>query len=383
MIRLPRPKLISQARALDNVIEQLQDVSLLAVDTESNSMFVYQEQVCLIQLSARRNLTGEGEILDFIIDPLALPDVSVLDELFANPAVEKIFHAADYDITCMKRDFGFEFVNIFDTYFAAQTLGWTRVGLSPLLEEHFGVILDKRFQQAEWHHRPLSTEKLQYAQMDTHFLPALRDIQLAALQRSGYLEEAQEGFRELASLPAADRSFDPDGFWRLKGAYLLTGSSLAILRELYLWREQTAQKRDVPSNKVLSDSALVDIAMTAPASTSALQRISGVTKQIVKREGKAILDAVAHGKNQPPPRRHSQSRTAPDVIARYEALHTWRKKKALSRGVESNVILSKNALWVLAMRHPTTDEELAVIQEIGPHRRAKYGNELLNLLKGV
>ncbi|GIK63094.1 MAG: ribonuclease D [Chloroflexota bacterium] len=379
MIRLPRPKLISQARALKSVIEQLQDISLLAVDTESNSMFVYQEQVCLIQLSARQ----EEQILDFIIDPLAIPDVSVLGELFANPAIEKVFHAADYDITCMKRDFGFEFVNIFDTYFAAQTLGWTRVGLSSLLEEHFSVALDKRFQQAEWHHRPLSLEELQYAQMDTHFLPALRDIQLNELQRSGYLEEAQEGFRELASLPATDRSFDPEGFWRLKGAYLLTGSSLAILRQLYLWREKTAQKRDIPSNKVMPDSTLVDIATTCPLSASALQRIPGITRQTVKRDGKAILETVARGKNEIPPRRHPQSRTSPEVIARYEALHTWRKEKALSRGVESNVILSKNALWVLALRHPKTDEELAVIQEIGPHRRAKYGNELLNLLKGV
>lgn len=379
MIRLPRPKLISQARALKNVIEQLQDISLLAVDTESNSMFVYQEQVCLIQLSARR----ETEILDFIIDPLAIPDVSALGELFANPVIEKVFHAADYDITCMKRDFGFEFVNIFDTYFAAQTLGWTRVGLSSLLEEHFSVALDKRFQQAEWHQRPLSHEELQYAQMDTHFLPALRDIQLNELQRFSYLEEAQEGFRELASLPATDRSFDPDGFWRLKGAYLLTGSSLAILRQLYLWREKTAQKRDIPSTKVISDSTLVDIATICPLSTSALQRISGITRQTLKRDGKAILETVARGKNEIPPRRNPQSRTSPEVIARYEALHTWRKEKALSRGVESNVILSKNALWVLALRHPKTDEELAVIQEIGPHRRAKYGNELLNLLKGI
>ncbi|KAB2858122.1 MAG: hypothetical protein F9K46_12205, partial [Anaerolineae bacterium] len=85
MTRLPRPKFINQARALDNVIEQLQDVSLLAIDTESNSMFVYQEQVCLIQLSARRETNGKAHILDFIIDPLAMDDVSALGELFANP----------------------------------------------------------------------------------------------------------------------------------------------------------------------------------------------------------------------------------------------------------------------------------------------------------
>ncbi|MBI5928439.1 MAG: HRDC domain-containing protein [Chloroflexi bacterium] len=383
MTRLPRPKLISQARALKNLVEQLRDIPLLAVDTESNSMFVYQEQVCLIQLSARHIGNKETEILDFIIDPLAVSDLSALGELFANPAIEKVFHAADYDISCMKRDFGFEFVNIFDTYFAAQTLGWPKVGLSSLLEEHFGVLLDKRFQQSEWHHRPLSAEELQYAQMDTHYLPALRDIQLSALQQAGYLEEAQEGFRELVDLPAADRSFDPDGFWRLKGAYLLEGPTLAVLRELYLWREKTAQKRDVPAYKIIQDSTLVDLASAAPSSPVALQKIRGITKQVANRDGKGILNAIDRGRKETPPRRNPQNRSAPEVIARYEVLHTWRKEKALARGVESNVILSKNALWVLALRHPKTLEELAVIEEIGPHRRAKYGNELLSLLKGV
>lgn len=383
MIQLPHPTFINQARALKNLVAQLGDISVLAVDTEANSMFVYREQVCLIQLSIRRAADGNAQILDYIIDPLMISDVSPLGEVFANPAVEKVFHAADYDITSMKRDFGFEFVNIFDTYFAAQTLGWQRVGLSSLLEEHFGVVLDKRFQQAEWHHRPLATEELQYAQMDTHFLPALRDIQLAALQRAGHWEEAQEGFAELANLPASENVFDPEGFWRLKGATLLDGSALAILRELYLWREKTAQRRDVPINKIMQDSTLVDLAAAAPSSTTALQRVPGITRQMVSRDGTGILKAIAYGKRGAAPRRTPHTRTAPDVIARYEALHTWRKEKALSRGVESNVILSKNALWVLALRYPRTAEELDVIQEIGPYRRAKYGNEILNLLKGV
>jgi ribonuclease D len=383
MIRLPRPKFISQARALQNVVEQFRGIPLLAVDTESNSMFVYQEQVCLIQLTGRREENGEMQLYDYIIDPLVIPDISALGELFADPSTEKIFHAADYDIMGMKRDFGFQFANIFDTYFAAQTLGWPRVGLSSLLEENFGVQLDKRFQQAEWHRRPLSQEALQYAQMDTHFLPALRDIQLKALQDAGHWEEAQEGFGELEHLPSAEKAFDPDGFWRIKGAYLLDGHILAILRELYLWREKVAVKRDVPAFKVMQDSTLVDLATSAPTNMTYLQKIRGITRQMLNRDGRGILMAIEKGKKEQPPRRNHQPRSDPNIIARYDVLHQWRKEKALARGVESNVILSRGALWALALKHPKTDDELAVIHEIGPYRREKYGKELLNLLKGI
>src|SRR5690606_21288536 len=111
----------------------------VGVDTESNSLFAYRERVCLIQFSTPTQ--------DFIVDPLALGDLSGLAPLFANPAQQKVFHAAEYDIICLKRDYGFQFANLFDTMVAARTLGWPQLGLAAILENHFGVKMNKRFQR--------------------------------------------------------------------------------------------------------------------------------------------------------------------------------------------------------------------------------------------
>jgi ribonuclease D len=375
-----KPRLIRTTNALITLVNQLHDVPLLAVDTESNSLFAYKEQVCLIQLSARHNGRTVTAIQDYIVDPLAVDDLSSLGELFVDPDIEIIFHAAEYDIMCLKRDFGFEFANIFDTYIAAQTLGWPRVGLNALLNEHFNVRLDKRFQQADWSKRPLSGEQCHYAQMDTHFLPALRDILLRTLSRNGCFEEAREAFDELVHLPAAEKAFDPEGFWYVKGANILGGQRIAILRELYLWRERTAARRNLPPFKILPDSTLVALADATPGNPSAMLNVKGMTKRFADRYGRALLEAIERGSRGKPPKRNLQPMNDPEVVTRYEALHAWRKRKALARGVESNVILSKNALWALAFRAPSTYAELESVRELGPYRRAKYADEILSVL---
>src|SRR5512137_2175626 len=152
---LPPPALIANPSDLTALLHDLEQTPVVAVDTESNSLFAYWEQVCLIQFST--------PAVDYIVDPLALPDLSALGPLFANPRQQKIFHAAEYDIICLKRDYGFEFANLFDTMAAARTLGLPQVGLGPILEARFGVKTNKKHQRANWGHRPLSPEQLDYA----------------------------------------------------------------------------------------------------------------------------------------------------------------------------------------------------------------------------
>src|SRR3954467_3450148 len=167
------PELIADAAGLTRLAEILAPCPAIAVDTESNSMHAYRERVCLIQFS-----TPDA---DYILDPLPLTDLGVLAPLFANSAQQKIFHAAEYDIVCLRRDYGFEFTNLFDTMSAARTLGWPQVGLAAILETRFGVKMDKKFQRADWKRRPLTREQLDYARLDTHYLLALRDLQREAL----------------------------------------------------------------------------------------------------------------------------------------------------------------------------------------------------------
>lgn len=362
---------------LQTLADSLAHEPLLAVDTESNSLHAYRERVCLIQLSTRS--------ADYIVDPLAVTDLSPLKPLLASPRIEKVFHAAEYDVVTMKRDFGFTFVNLFDTMLAARILGYKAFGLSNLLEMHMTVRVDKSHQRDDWGKRPLSSSSLRYAQADTHYLPALRDILCAELTAAGHLAEAQEVFEELHNLQAApERDFDPEGYWRIGQPNLLNRNAMIVLRELYLLREELAQARDCPTFKIFANKVLVDLALAAPSRLSELRYIKGMSDSQVRRYGRHIIQAVERARvaeslpqpprNQPPD---------PIISDRYMMLHSWRKERAIQRGVESDVIVSKQTLWDLAHKIPTTLEGLQEVRGLGPWRVQTYGQEILGVIEQI
>ncbi|MGQ9667238.1 MAG: ribonuclease D, partial [Anaerolineae bacterium] len=202
--------LVTAPEQLEQVVQELRRHPLVAVDTESNSLYAYYEQVCLIQLST--------PAMDYIIDPLALPDIRPLGELFADSAQQKVFHAAEYDIGTLRRDFGFEFRNVFDTMLAGQLLGVKHLSLAHLLEERLGVHIDKRYQQYNWGHRPLSEAVLAYARLDTHYLLPLRENLLAELRARRLEHVAEEAFRQVEQAVWHRAPADPDAELRREGA---------------------------------------------------------------------------------------------------------------------------------------------------------------------
>ena len=140
----------------------LSNEAIIGVDTESNSLHAYREQVCLIQFSTSQQ--------DFLLDPLAGVNLKPLGKLFSSSQVKKVFHAAEYDIICLRRDYQFEFQNIFDTMQAARILGREKLSLGDQVEAEFGIHLDKHNQKANWAVRPLPLPMQTYACLDTHFL---------------------------------------------------------------------------------------------------------------------------------------------------------------------------------------------------------------------
>jgi len=373
---LQPPIIIASQRDLRELARRLQDEPLVAVDTESNSLYAYRERVCLIQFSTRAT--------DWLVDPLALDDLSALAPFFEDARIEKVFHAAEYDLMCLKRDFDFVFNNLFDTMVAARIIGRKAIGLGNMLEEFFGIQVDKRFQRADWSQRPIPAEQLKYAQQDTHYLPALRDILLDLLKQRGYLAEAREVFAQLQDVPPAVHSFDPEGYWRINAARDFTRREMAVLRELYLFRNQLAERQDRPPFKVFSDSTLATIVKDMPQTLADLDNISGLNRGHIARHGGALLRAVQRGQTAPlPPRPERGPRMDPATQARYDALHEWRKTRAAERGVESDVILSKEALLALARTPPHTAEELETVPGLGDWKRSQYGEELLRLLSNV
>lgn len=372
--KLPPPTVITSAPQLEALLKALYDEPFVAVDTESNSLYVYQEQVCLIQVSVPDK--------DYVVDALAVPDLSPLAHFFADPKVQKIFHAAEYDVMCLKRDFGFCFVNLFDTMWAARILGWPRVGLGNILKDLFDVRTNKRYQRYDWGKRPLDQKALLYASLDTHYLLPLRHLQADGLMRKERWEEAQEVFEQVAGSEPVSNGFEAEDFWRVKGAFDLGRREQAVLRELCIWRDGEARRRDRPHFKVLHDRVLSALAQARPRTREELARVDGIKPYNVRRYGKRILQAIDRGMDAlvpslpPPPPRHSD-----EEIERYEALRTWRKAVATEREVDVDVIVGNAVLWTLAEQNPRTLEGLIDIDGLGPWKRQAYGEAILGVLE--
>ena len=366
--------LVADTDALGRLVRALALDPIVAIDTESNSLHAYREQVCLIQFSTLA--------ADYIVDPIRLPDLSSLAPFFANPGQEKVFHDAQGDIACLRRDYHFEFANIFDTMSAARTLGWAQVGLAAILDTHFGVKMSKKYQRADWRRRPLTPEQLDYARLDTHYLVALRDKQFQALTESGRWPEAQEEFVRLARLrgDSDDAGPAPPAFWRVKGARELSPARAAVLEALFAYREREAERLDRPPFKVMGEATLMELARRAPSRAEDLQDVPGMTPEQIHRHAHGVLHAVQQGLHAPVRHAPQLDRESDDVRDRYDRLHTWRKERARARGVESDVILPRTALWDLARRAPRTHGELAHIIDLGPWRLDTYGEEILAVL---
>ena len=179
--RLGNPILVYNGAAFSQMIDHLSERRLLAVDTESDSLYSYYPRVCLIQISTYTDPDVEpGVITDYLLDPLRCQQLDGLRSLLADADREVIMHAAENDLSLLQREHQFSFGQIFDTQLAARIMGWKKVGLAAILEKYFGVISNKHMQRTNWGRRPLTPEQIAYAQMDTHYLPALREQSEAA-----------------------------------------------------------------------------------------------------------------------------------------------------------------------------------------------------------
>lgn len=349
----------------------LQKAPRIAVDTESNSLYAYHEHTCLIQFS----IPG----VDYLVDSLALTDLSTLAPLFADPTIEKVFHAGEYDLICLKRDYGFTFANLFDTMIAARVLGRKAVGLAAMLEEQFGLQLDKKYQRANWGLRPLPMEMLAYARLDSYYLLELRDRLEVELETAGRLGIAREDFQRLCATPVPPPE-NGESIWRVAGGKELTPRQAAVLSELCHYRDHVAQRRDLPRFKILSNDVLVELALTCPQTVDELAEVAGVTMRIIEQHRAGLLDAIARGQTTAEIHRPGRSRRDEQLMVRLDLLRNWRKTVGLEMEVESDVILPREELEAIAAADPHTLEDLQPLLAHLPDRFAAYGSQILAAL---
>jgi ribonuclease D len=370
-------QLIQTVAELEDLTQRLRLAPLLAVDTEAASFHRYEDRIYLLQVSSRSETA--------VVDPLAVGTLEPLASILSDPAIEIVFHDADYDLRLLDREYGFHPNNIFDTRIAAQLLNEPGVGLAALLEKHLGVRLDKRFQRADWSARPLSREMLEYAAADTRNLPELRDIlrqQLAARDR---LPWAEEEFGLLTQIRFTPAPATEPGYLRLKGAKALRGRELAVLREIWQWREATARRADRATFRILNNEPMLLMAKNPPADAAALKATPGLGAEQAERRGPEILAAVQRGLEVPdrdlPRLERSPRRPAdPAFEARLERLKAVRNTLAQRYELPPGVLCPNGTLEAIARANPGGVEEMSGIPELRRWQLAELGDELLTAL---
>ena len=372
-------QLIETEAALAELAARLRGEPLLAVDTEAASFHRYLDRVYLLQISSR----GETAV----VDPLATGGLAPIGELLTDPGIEIVFHDADYDLRLLNREYGFTAQNLFDTRIASQLLNEPGIGLAALLEKYVGIKLDKRFQRADWSARPLSPEMLAYAAADTHYLLQLRDILRDHLAERGRLGWAQEEFALLEDIRGGASDQAEPGWIRLKGAKALKGRELAILREIWEWREEAARRADRATFRILNNEPMLAMAKTPPTDMAALKAIPGVSSDQAERRGRDLLAAVKHGLELPDselPRPTRTPRRAPDLAyeARLERLKTARNLLAKRYDLPPGVVCPNGTLEAIARVDPKTPQELAGVAELRRWQLREFGGELLGAIAG-
>lgn len=372
--------LVDRPDSFRDLLARVADETIIALDTEAASFHHYHDRVYLVQLSS--------PTITAVIDPLVVGDLGPIGTLLADPKVEKIFHDADYDLRLLDKQHGFRARRLFDTRIAAQFLDEPGIGLGALLEKYFGVKADKRFQRADWSARPLSAEMLQYASDDTRYLCELRTLLLNQLIAVGRDSWVAEEFELLEGIRWTAGDLDEQtSYLELKGAKALDRRALAVLREIYFWRETTAAELDRASFRVMGNEALFHLATKPVTDITELAKVRGVGREAVSRWGSGILAAIVRGLAVPDaelPRVERPPRRAIDLehLARVERLKGARNVAASRLKLAPGVLCPNGTLEAIARAGARSAEELSNVPGVRRWQVATIGTDLLAALGG-
>ncbi len=351
------PTILTTATEIADFAVELAEHKTVAVDLEADSMHNYQEKVCLLQFT-----TAQRTIL---IDPLAIPDLDPLKTIFANAGQRKIFHAADYDIRSLGRDFDISVRGLFDTMISCQFLGEERFGLADVLNKYFGVELNKRFQRADWSVRPLSNDMIRYAAEDTRYLHDLAQLLEDKLREKGRFDWVKEECELLEQV----RFSVQEGplFLRFKGAGSLKPRQLAALENMLVWRDEEARRRNTPHYKVLGNKPILELARLLPTGRNQLEGIDDLPPRLTGRYGGILLQQIGQAlelaeEQLPFYPRSVRKEVDPAVEGRFTVLKKWRTRIAAELKLDPGVLINNALLEELAQRNPRSLEDPAIAE---------------------
>lgn len=288
MVELACPRqpvtIVSTVPALNDLCEQWCTMSLLAFDTEFMRTRTYYPLPALLQVN-------DGQS-NYLIDPLAIGDLSALQSVMQSHSVIKAIHAGSEDIEVLHRIFNMLPNNLFDTQVAAALLGvGYSMGYANLVAHHFGIELPKGETRSDWTARPLSDSQKAYAAQDVEYLYPLAKKLLAQLEekkRLAWLEEdfgrSQANFKESLA--------EDIGFKKFKSGWKYNSRQLEIIKRLYIWRENKARQLDLPKNHVIKEIGICLIAELKPNHIAQLRTVEPLSPREIRQYGKEIIAVV-------------------------------------------------------------------------------------------
>jgi ribonuclease D len=339
---------IDTDQKLAELLPNLQAADWISLDTEADSLHAYPEKLCLLQISIPKE--------DVLIDPLASLNLQPLREVLAKH--ELILHGGDYDLRLLRKNLQFVPRAVFDTMIASRLIGCREFGLIHLVERFLGVRLEKGPQKANWARRPLTPRMEAYARSDTHYLNPLAAILTEQLIQKGRLAWLQESCARLIAECAVARTLDPDAIWRVKGSQKLPPHALAVLREIWHWREQEATVNNKPPYFIMTPADMVGLAEAAAGNKSwkAL-----VPSRFSQRRRHGLVEAIGRGLEaeppKPPPRRSTPRQTEQER-QRQHRLEQRRDRQAAELGIDPTLIANRLTLALLAKNWTVHSAEL-------------------------
>jgi ribonuclease D len=343
---------IDTEEKLSALLPALRAAPWIALDTEADSLHAYPEKLCLLQLSS------EG--IEALVDPLAPVELAPLLKILHDHAL--IMHGADYDLRLLRKTFDFTPTAIFDTMLAARLLGCREFGLGNLVQKFLNVKLEKGPQKADWARRPLTPRMEEYARNDTRFLKPLADILREELRAKGRLEWHAQSCERLIEDCSVVRTPDPDVVWRVKGSFHLGPNALAVLRDIWNWREKEAVTSNRPPYFILQPDTMIAMSIAAVEGKSVENLIP---KRFSPRRHSTLIKAVQrglHAVDKPQPIRATHYRQTAEEKRRYHELEKKRNRRAHDLGIDPTIIASRADLVQLARNGNAPATELMAWQ---------------------
>jgi ribonuclease D len=370
-------QIIDKTVDLQKMIRSVEKEKAVAVDLEADSMYHYQEKVCLIQIATEK--------ASFVVDPLAIKDLALLKPIFSNPDIKKIFHGADYDVRSLYRDFEIRINNLFDTELACRFLGIKETGLQAVLKMFFNVNVDKKYQKKDWSKRPLPKEMMAYASKDVIYLLPLARMLIHRLKKIGRMTWVLEECEDLSKVRPV-LSNEAPLFMKFKGAGRLKSRSLAVLEALLQFRKRVAEKKDRPFFKIIGNESIIKITTAKPATLRRLKNIDALSNRQISMYGSDLIMVVAKTLKIPESELPVFPSPKPPVLpngapAKIKALKFWRASKANALGIDPGMLCNNALITAIAVKNPGDSEFLETVKEMKNWQKQAFGTEIIKALK--